>query len=89
MTACTPPLTIARVILGCARDARSTASYSSSAIRVLTALTTAANGVRSGISKRGMPSSSAVVTNSGGTSSNVRPVPNPNAATLFSSSERR
>ncbi|SKV15593.1 Uncharacterised protein [Mycobacteroides abscessus subsp. abscessus] len=36
-----------------------------------------------------MPSSSAVVTNSGGTSSNVRPVPNPNAATLFSSSERR
>ena len=88
-TSCGPPLTTARVIRGCARDARSTASYCSAAMREPTRCTTAANGVRNGISSSGSPSSSAADTSSSGTSSKVSPVPNPTPATPLSWRRRR
>ncbi len=89
MIAGAPPLIAVRVIFGCARDARITASYCNSASRADTRLTTAANGVFSGTSTSGMPMSSAASIRSRGTSSWVSPVANPTAATLQSSSPRR
>ena len=59
MIAGAPPLIAVRVIFGCARDARITASYCNSASRADTRLTTAANGVFNGTSISGMPISSA------------------------------